>query len=56
MVYWQDLARNRENGFALYGLTQALEAQGRTEEASRIRSRFEKAWEAADITLRSSAF
>ena len=56
VVYWQDLARNRENGFALYGLTQALEAQGRTEEASRIRSRFEKAWEAADITLRSSAF
>jgi tetratricopeptide (TPR) repeat protein len=51
-VYWQDLARNRENGFALYGLTLALEAQGRTEEASRIRTRFEKAWEAADVTLR----
>jgi tetratricopeptide (TPR) repeat protein len=56
VVYWQDLARNRENGFALYGLALALEAQGRTEEASRIRRRFEKAWEAADVTLRSSAF
>jgi tetratricopeptide (TPR) repeat protein len=56
VVYWQDLAKNRENGFALYGLSLALEAQGRSEEASRIRSRFVKAWEAADVTLRSSAF
>jgi tetratricopeptide (TPR) repeat protein len=56
VVYWQDLARNRENGFALHGLTLALEAQGRTKEASKMRSRFEKAWEAADITLPSSAF
>jgi tetratricopeptide (TPR) repeat protein len=56
VVYWQDLARNRENGFALYGLTLALEAQGRSVEASRTRRRFEKAWEAADITLSSSTF
>jgi hypothetical protein len=56
VVYWQDLARNRENGFALHGLTLALEAQGRSEEASRIRRRFEKAWEAADVTLSSSTF
>jgi tetratricopeptide (TPR) repeat protein len=56
VVYWQDLAQNRENGFALYGLALALEAQGRSQEASRIRSRFEKVWEAADVTLRSSAF
>jgi len=56
VVYWQDLARNRENGYALYGLALALEAQGRTDEASKIRSRFEKAWEAADFTLPASAF
>ncbi len=51
VVYWQDLAKNRDNGFALYGLAQALEAQGRDDEASSVRRRFEKAWEAADVTL-----
>jgi tetratricopeptide (TPR) repeat protein len=56
VVYWQDLARNRENGFALYGLALALEAQGRSEEAATIRNRFETAWEAADVTLPSSSF
>jgi hypothetical protein len=56
VVYWQDLTRNRENGFALHGLTLALEAQGRSEGASGIRKRFEKAWAAADVTLPSSAF
>lgn len=56
VIYWEDLAKNRENGFALYGLAQALAAQGRSDEASSVRSRFEKAWEAVDITLPSSAF
>lgn len=36
--------------------TRALEAQDRTEEVSKIRSRFEKAWEAADIMVPSSTF
>jgi tetratricopeptide (TPR) repeat protein len=52
VVYSQDLTKNRENGFSLFGLAQALEAQGRDEEASSIRTRFAKAWEAADVTLR----
>lgn len=30
-VYWEDLKRNPENGWALLGLGQALAAQGRTE-------------------------
>ncbi len=55
-VYWQDLAKNRENGFALYGLAQALEAQGRDDEALSIRRRFQKAWAAADVTVPSSSF
>jgi tetratricopeptide (TPR) repeat protein len=33
-VYWEDLKRNRENGWALFGLMQALKAQGKNEEAS----------------------
>jgi tetratricopeptide (TPR) repeat protein len=52
LVYRQDLAENPENGFSLFGLAQALEAQGLEDEAWSIRMRFEKAWEAADVTLR----
>jgi tetratricopeptide (TPR) repeat protein len=52
VTYSQDLAKNRENGFSLFGLAQALEAQGRNHEAWTVRRRFEKAWEAADVTLR----
>jgi tetratricopeptide (TPR) repeat protein len=53
-VYWEDLRRNRENGWALFGLMKALEAQGKTEEAALAKSRFEKAWATADVKLDSS--
>ena len=33
-VYWEDLKRNRENGWALFGLAQALRTQGKNEEAA----------------------
>ena len=55
-VYWEDLKRNRENGWALFGLMQALKAQGKNEDASLVESRFKKAWARADITLTSSRF
>jgi hypothetical protein len=55
-VYWEDLKRNRENGWALFGLMQALKAQGKNEDASLIESRFKKAWARADVTLASSRF
>ena len=29
-VYWEDLKKNPENGWSLFGLTQALKAQGKT--------------------------
>src|SRR5436853_1553843 len=35
-VYWEDLKRNRENGWALYGLMQALKAQGKNDDAALI--------------------
>jgi predicted Zn-dependent protease len=54
VVYWQDLAINQENGFALYGLVQAYEAQGNEAGAAAARTRFEAAWEAADVELTSS--
>jgi len=53
-IYWEDLRRNRENGWALYGLTKALEAQGKTEQAALVKARFEKAWSRADVKLTSS--
>lgn len=54
VVYWEDLKRLPHNGWALLGVTQALEAQGKTEEAAAARERFEKAWERADVEISSS--
>jgi tetratricopeptide (TPR) repeat protein len=55
-VYWDDLRRNPGNGWSLYGAWQALAAQGKTEEASRVEARFKQAWARADVTLTSSRF
>ena len=55
-VYWEDLRRNRNNGWALYGLLQALRAQKKHDQAAVIEARFKKAWERADITLNASRF
>lgn len=56
VVYWEDLRRNRENGWALFGLQQALERQGKSDEAALAKERFAKAWARADVTLTSSRF
>lgn len=53
-VFRQDLDRHRENGWALIGLAQALEKQGRTKEAADARARFKKAWARADLTIQTS--
>ena len=55
-VYWEDLRRNRENGWSLFGLMEALEAQGKTGPAQLVEKRFKKAWKRADITLSASRF
>lgn len=55
-VFWQDLKRNPDNGFALYGLAQSLRAQGNVDEARIIEERFEAAWADADVSLSSSRF
>ena len=55
-IYWQDLSRNRENGWSLFGLMQSLRAQGKTEETAVIEARFRKAWSRADVTLTASRF
>ena len=55
-VYWQDLRKSPDNGYALLGLSQALSAQGRTAEAESAAAEFKIAWRAADKTLTSSRF
>jgi tetratricopeptide (TPR) repeat protein len=54
VVYWDDLRRNRENGWALFGLHRALVAQGKKDEAAAVEGRFKKAWPRPDVTLSSS--
>ncbi len=53
-VYWEDLKRNPENGWALYGLMQALRAQGKSGDAAVVEQRFSRAWTRADVTLTAS--
>ncbi len=55
-VYWDDLRRYRDNGYALFGLWKSLEAQGRDEEAAAVKQRFQTAWRDADVQLTSSRF
>jgi len=48
-VFREDLRRHPENGWALYGLTQALRKKHATLEASLAEGRFKQAWSQADI-------
>ena len=52
--YREDLFRFPANGWSLIGLAEALNAQGRTDEAAAVREEFRAAWGAADIDLTSS--
>jgi tetratricopeptide (TPR) repeat protein len=53
-VYREDLRRNPENGWSLFGLAQSLRAQNKTAEAAAVDARFRRAWARADVTLTSS--
>ncbi len=52
-VFRADLAIYPDNGWSLYGLTQALEAQGKPEAAS-VQQQFEVVWQYADYDLAPS--
>ncbi len=56
IVYWEDLRRYPENGWSLIGLMQALQAQGKNDEASLVEKRFRRAWARADVKLTASRF
>jgi predicted Zn-dependent protease len=55
-VYREDLRRNPENGWSLFGLAQSLRAQGKAAEAAEVQARFERAWARADVRLTASRF
>lgn len=54
LVYEEDLARHPENGWSLYGLSQALKGIGKAQEAEAMFRRFEHAFSRADVKLSSS--
>ena len=55
-VYREDLRLNPDNGWALYGLSLALRAQGRGVDATRVARQQARAWRHADVRLPASAF
>jgi tetratricopeptide (TPR) repeat protein len=55
-VYREDLRRFPENGWSLFGLAQALRAQGKNTEAAEVESRFSRVWSSTDVTLTASRF
>jgi tetratricopeptide (TPR) repeat protein len=55
-VYREDLLQHPRNGWALFGLTESLKAQGREAEAAQVREQLEQAWARADITLTASRY
>ena len=55
-VYRDDLKRNPDNGWSLFGLARSLQAQGKTADAAAVEARFQKAWARADVTLSASRF
>ena len=56
LVYLEDLKQNPANGWSLFGLAEALRAQGRTREANMATAAFHQAWRLADVTPAASAY
>lgn len=55
-AYRDDLARNPQNGWSIFGLAQSLKAQQKNEAAGTEEARFGAAWTHADVTLAASRF
>ncbi|HKZ73260.1 MAG TPA: hypothetical protein VJ011_04300 [Steroidobacteraceae bacterium] len=53
-AFREDLRKHPENGWALFGLAQSLDAQGRKADAESARARFAAAWQHADVKLASA--
>ncbi|MCA9299382.1 MAG: tetratricopeptide repeat protein, partial [Phycisphaerales bacterium] len=55
-LYREDQIDHPGNGWSLLGLAQALDAQGRPADASRIRARLDEAWAHVEVRPTSSCF
>ncbi len=55
-VYREDLARLPNNGWSLFGLSEALVLQQKFDEARIVRGQYQLAWSRADTTITSSCF
>jgi len=55
-VYREDLRRWPDNGWSMHGLASSLEAQGKKEDAAKVKSRFTEVWKRADVKIPSSCF
>ncbi|MFA5514669.1 MAG: hypothetical protein WDA20_00130 [Desulfuromonadales bacterium] len=55
-VFRQDLRKNAENPWSLFGLAEALKAQGQDELGADAERRFRRAWARADVELRRPVF
>ena len=55
-VFERDLLLLNENGWALHGLAQALEAAGDSTQAAEVRARQAEAWANADVELTAAHF
>ena len=51
-IFWEDLRRHPENGWALNGIVEGTSQTKDTEEMHQAAQRFEKAWEHSDILLK----
>jgi len=55
-VFLEDLDLLQENGWALFGLTAALDALDLDAEAAEARERFDESWEYATVELTKAHF
>lgn len=53
-VYRKDLVDYPHNGWSMFGLMQALDAQGKTEESAKVKEMFDIVWRKADVELTGS--
>jgi len=53
-VYRRDLEIYPRNGWSMFGLAQALEAQGKTDQAAEVQQKFAAVWSQADVELTGS--
>jgi Flp pilus assembly protein TadD len=51
-VFREGVRRSPRNGRMLFGLWEALKAQGRTSEADSVKREFDAAWAGSDVRLR----